>query len=122
MFEKAARLKLRFDSTKGQLTAEDLWDLSLIQLNTMAINLLNQKKRESVSFIEPAGEVDPKVTLAFDIVVYVIKTRQEESARARLLQDRAGKKQKLLSILADKEESALTELSPDELRKMIEGL
>lgn len=29
IFEQTSRLKLRFDTTKGMLTAEDLWDLPL---------------------------------------------------------------------------------------------
>lgn len=36
MFDKVTRLKLRFESNKGLLSVEQVWDLSLTALNEMA--------------------------------------------------------------------------------------
>ena len=36
MFEKASRLKLRFKTQNGIIAVDDLWDLTLDSLNTLA--------------------------------------------------------------------------------------
>ena len=44
MFEKASRIKLRYSTNRGVLSVEDLWDLSLEQLDPIAINLSKRLK------------------------------------------------------------------------------
>ena len=36
-FEKASKLKLRFSTNRGELSIEDLWDLSLESLDQIAV-------------------------------------------------------------------------------------
>ena len=46
LFEMATRSKLRFPSTKGELSVEDLWDLSDKDLDVVYKNLkLNLQKK-----------------------------------------------------------------------------
>lgn len=64
IFERAARLKLRFETKKGQLSAEDLWDLPLsstterTNLNSIAISLHQKLKDTPISFVDavPSGD------------------------------------------------------------------
>lgn len=44
MFEKATRIKLRFDF-KGQITTEDLWDIPVKSLNTMYSDMSKELKQ-----------------------------------------------------------------------------
>ena len=66
MFEKASRMKLRFNTQRGVLSVEDLWDLPLIQLDNIAI-ALNKKLQESKteSFIKTRTKNTTELELKF---------------------------------------------------------
>lgn len=129
MFEKATRLKLRFDSSKGPLAAEDLWDLPLAQdprranLDDIAISLHRQLKNgEDVSFVDKEKKSDAIVQLKFDIVKHVIEVRLAERDLAATAKGNAEQKQKILGIIAEKEGESLKGKSLDELKAMVAGL
>ncbi len=130
MFEQASRLKLRFESPKGALTVEDLWDLPLTSATNKA-NLddiakgLHKELRagaDSVSFVAPVEAADKQVQLHFDVVTHIIRVRLEERSRAHDAAKRAETKQKLLEIISRKENADLEGKSLDELRAMAESL
>lgn len=128
MFEQAIRLKLRFDSAKGLLSVEDLWDLPLTSargtnLDDIARDLYTQlRSGNDVSFVNPEKKSDTTVQLRFDVVKHVIDTRLDENKAAANAAATKERKQKLLSIIEQKEGEALSSLSVEELRKMVEGL
>lgn len=128
MFEQASRLKLRFDTPQGFLSIEDLWDLPLsstkpgrANLDDIAIALHNKTKNESISFVN-ATKPDPGATLALDVVKRVIEVKMEENRVAAEARDRAVRKQKLLEVLARKEDASLEQSSEEDIRKMIDAL
>jgi hypothetical protein len=130
MFEKAARLKLRFETPQGAIAVEDLFDLPLQSANPNRANLdalaigLAQQLRESEgvkSFVDPQG-ADTDLTLALDIVKYVIDIRIKERDAAAKAQENKIKKQNLLALIAKKEEDGLAVKTVDELRAMVETL
>lgn len=131
MFEKAARLKLRFNTTRGEATVEDLFDLPL-QSNTGKPNLddiakgLHRELRasaETQSFVAPSSDNTTEITqLKFDIVKHVIDTRIAENRAASEAAKRREAKQNLLAVIAKKEGEALEAMPLDELKKMAEAL
>ena len=129
MFEKAARLKLRFASPQGQLSAEDLWDLPLTSTKANQANLNNIAKEISRQ-LKAEGEedfVNPKsgaegLQLRLDIVKHVIQTRQAENETARVLADRKDKKARLLELMQRKQDQELEGKSLAELQEMLAGL
>lgn len=133
MFEQATRLKLRFDSGRGLITVEDLWDLPLSSTSPNRPNLdsiaiaLHRQTRESaevVSFVTPAA-VDAgrfELGLAFEIVKHVIQVKVKERDRAKEEADRKEKKQRLLQLIAQKQDQALAEKSVDELMALAQSL
>lgn len=128
MFEEASRKKLRFETSMGTLGVDDLWDLPLTSktgrtnLDEIAIDLNKKLERQTVSFVEPAGPSNPLTQLRFDIVTHIIKVRVEEKKAADTARDKAAEKQKLLEILARKQDQKLEAASEEEIRKMIEAL
>lgn len=128
IFEQAARAKLRFDSPKGSLSAEDLWDLPLT--STKGVNLdsiarahyLQLRSGNDISFVNAGTATNVTDQLRFDIVKHVIVTKIAENAAANDAAKRKEKKQHLLGIIAQKEGEALTSMSIDDLRKMVNDL
>jgi len=128
IFEQASRRKLRFDTTKGQLTVEDLWDLPLTTTKPLATSLddvarsLHRQLRneDTISFVTPSAGVDTDKQLAFEIVKYIIDVRMAENEATRTRQAKAAQKQKLLEIIAEKQDTDLRSKSVDELMAMID--
>lgn len=127
MFEQATRLKLRFDTQRGEISVEDLWDLPLtgrVSLDGIAIGL-NKQLRESavtVSFVKPAEPANDELQLRFDVVKHILDVRVKERDEAKLASDRAAKKQQLLEILARKQTADLESKTTEELTEMINSL
>lgn len=123
IFEQAVRQKLRFDTAKGSLSVEDLWDLPLssatgkANLDDIAIGLHKQLRSASevVSFVDTQATTDPTIQLRFDVVKHVIETRKLENAKAANERQRAETKQRLLAALAKKREDAIDAKSEEEL-------
>jgi hypothetical protein len=130
MFDVATRQKLRFDSPKGLLSVEDLWDLPLTSttgranLDEIALSLHKRLRNTAdvVSFVDEQAKTDPVSQLKFDIVKHVIETRKKENADALAAKNKAETKQRLLEVLAKKRDSSLEAMSEEDLLKKLAEL
>lgn len=129
MFEKAARLKLRFSTPVGELTAEDLWDLPLTSrvgkanLDDLARTLHQQiEQAPTVSFVKPTESVNVIPQLKFDIVLHIIKIRLAEQEAAQKAQATRERKQQIMALIEQKKNDALGASSIDELQAMLDAL
>lgn len=129
MFEQAIRQKLRFTTSQGQLTVEDLWDLPLTSttnkanLDAIAVGLYAElNSNRNISFVNNGSTGDQTLQLKFDIVKHIIDVRKAENASAVEARARKDQKQRLLELIDRKENESLAGKSIDELRKMVEGL
>lgn len=129
IFEQALRTKLRFSTPRGLVTTEDLWDLPLSSaagkpnLDDVARDLYKLlKDEEEVSFVQPATEKNTSAKLRFEVVKHVISVKLAEREANRLAADKAAQKQKIMAIIAQKQDEALTGKSLEELTAMVDGL
>lgn len=102
MFEKALRLGLRFQTTKGNLPTEDLWALSLPQLNELAKSLKKALKlQEDVEdYLQDTSEEDTITQLKFDIVLHILNTLKAEKKQRDSINELNKEEQELLAIAA----------------------
>lgn len=128
MFEKAARLKVRFESPKGALSAEDLWDIPLTSnkgaanLDDVAKGLHAQLRETTTSFVVPADTKPDLTQMKFDIAKHIIDVRLAERNEAAAAQQRKATKEKILEIIAKKQDNALEGKSLEELMAMANSL
>ena len=123
MFEKASRLKLRFATKRGNVSTEDLWDLPLTQLDVIYQDLHKQaEKEDTVSLINKPAKVNDRTQLSLDIVKRVYEVRVAEAEARKNAEASAAEKQKLLALLAEKDDEALKGMSREELQKKIDEL
>ena len=124
MFEKASRLKLRFKVANGTVSAEDLWDLPLTQLDTLAKALRKQVAESEDSFISEntGGAERARTELRFEIVKHVISTLIAEKDRKAENAKKAARKAQLLEVLERKQGDALAAMSTEDIMKELATL
>ena len=120
-FEFASRNKLRFNY-RGLIAVEDLWDLGVRELDHIYKGLMSEKKEtETESLIEKQTE-NTTLETKIELVKYVFNTKVEEAEAMTKKAENAAKKQKILAILARKQDAELENKSAEELEKLIAEL
>ncbi len=115
-FEKATRLRLRFETSRGNLNVEDLWRLPLAELDKLAIALNKQLKESSEeSFIKAKSKDNKLLELRFDIVKHIIETLLSEDEERKKAADKRAKREQLLELIAKKKNQELEGKSLEEL-------
>lgn len=123
MFKEASKLKLRFETSKGLLSVEQLWDLSKTQLAIVVRNLkkkLNKDSDNELSFLDDtATQVDKITQLQFDIAKDVYITKKSEEEAATNAAEIKAHNQKILELIAEKREGKLRDMSEEDLVKLL---
>lgn len=122
IFEAASKNKYRYPY-KGMITTEDLWDLTQAQLD-MVYKALNKGVSEAQvsSLMRKVTDVDAELLNKIEIVKYIFNAKEEEAEARKNDAAKHAKKQRILDILAQKQEDALQNMSEDELKKMLDEL
>lgn len=119
MFEKAVKGKYRFPY-KGQIAVEDLYDLPLGSLDTMFKTLNAEvKKTDEESLLQTKSEEDDILATKIEIVKYIFNEKLEEKKNRQEAAERKEKKQKIMQIIAIKQDEALRNASVEDLQKML---
>ena len=130
IFEYAARYQLRFGSTRGALTVEQLWavplrsndDFNLDQIARGVSRGLETASEKSFVETQVKNPAQERMAVTLDVLKHVIGVKLAEEEDAKQRADNKLEKAKLLSILAEKQDGKLSDLSEKELKKRIDAL
>lgn len=122
LFEMATRKKFRFPF-KGMISVEDLWDLSVQNLDTVfkALNAeVKQAKEESLLTTKSTEEtiLDAKI----EIVKHIVKVKLEEANERTKAAEKREQKRRLQELIATKQDAELQGKSIEELQAMLSAL
>ena len=119
-FKLASQQKLRFQTNKGLLSTEQLWDLSLNDLDSLAVTLDEEYgKSGQKSFLVKSSLKDKTTKLRFDIVLDVLNTKNEGQQAASEAREIREHNKKIVALIAEQEEEDLKKKSKKELEAML---
>lgn len=122
IFEYATRNKFRYPY-KGVLTTEDLWDLDVTDLNEIFKSLRSEeKRREEESLLAKPSKKDVILATKIAIVKHIVNVKLSDAKKASEEKERSDRKQKLMSILANKQDEELMNKSAEEIQQMIDEM
>lgn len=122
LFESATHSKMRFPY-KGMISVEDLWDLSLTNLDSVFKTLNAEvKKSEEESLLNTKSKEDEEISNKIEIVKYIVSVKLDEKKKRENARKNAEMKQRLLEIKAKRQDAALENMSDEDLDKMLAEL
>lgn len=123
LFIQASRKKLRFTTGKGEGSVEELWTLPLTKLDAIASEFdaeIEKAGKRSRLAVRTAAATELELKLG--IVDYIITTRQEELEASVNRLAKQQEIEKLTSLVNNKKDAALNDLSVEELQKRLDLL
>ena len=129
LYKKAAQVKLRIQTCKGLLSVEDVWGLSLANLDSSIRSLAPLVKKyqtedSDLDFLSSNSDTKSEETslleLSFEILKDVYITKKEEANAKAKARETKEFNQKIMSLIAEKQENSLKDKSIEELMAMIQ--
>ncbi len=120
IYKAAAKQRLRFKTGQGELSVEQLFQLSIGELDALAVSLdeaHNQSAKKSF-VIKKTGK-DKTAKLRFDIVIDVLNTKVEAAAAAAERQEIKEHNNKIIAAISEKQEGELKNKSLKQLQGML---
>jgi hypothetical protein len=118
LFEEATRKKQRFQY-KGICSVEDLWDLSVEELDSVYQTLRKQQEaRSGDSLLNKRTQIDRTLQLQVEIVKHIVSVKLTEKEEKVAKAEKKQRKQKIAEIIAEKRDESLKNMSLEELEKL----
>lgn len=119
IYKKASKDGLRFTTVKGALTVEQLWSLSLTDLDKLAVSLDKTVKASGdKSYLETKSREDATAKLRFDLVLDVLTDKVKAKEIASKAADTRAKNARIDEIIARKNDEELEGLSIEKLEAL----
>ena len=97
IFEAATRSHLRFDTVRGGITTEDVWDLPLTSKTEMSLDAIGKivirslKASEEESLVVKSSVANTTLNLKLNIIKHIIEVKLEEAAAVLRQRERKDK-------------------------------
>lgn len=119
-FKQATREKVRFQTAKGPLSTEQLWSLSIEDLDALAVSLdAEHKQSGKKSFLTKTTAKDKTVKLKFDVVIEVLNSLVAEIDAQAEAKEIKEHNEKIFDAIAEKEGIELKGKSIKQLKAML---
>ena len=119
IFKYAAKKGLRFPF-RGMINTEDLFNLSMDDLNKVYQNLKKEQKDTSEeSLMETDNPANAELEVKIQIVKEIFDDKKADQERAKKAAETKAKKQRILEILAKKKDDELLNMSEEELEAQL---
>lgn len=119
-FKLASQQKLRFQTNKGLLSVEQLWDLSLEDLDALTVSLEAEHKQSAKkSFLVKTSVKDKTAKLRFDVALEVLNTKVAEKEIATEALEIKEHNKKIITLISEKQDESLKGKSIKELEAML---
>lgn len=127
MFEKASRLKLRFEVITSQsrpcgfVSVEDLWDLNLEILDSIAKKINTELKSEGEESFIPSNKSKKAAIyeLKLEILKYIIGIKLKEKEEKEKDAAKKAQREKIKALIAKKEDESMESLTIEELKELL---
>lgn len=122
IFEYAVANKFRFPY-KGSVSTEDLYDLSVTELDSIYKNLKREvKKANEDSLLVTQSKEDIVLNIKIEIVKFIVTKKLTQAEAKKKEKENKEKRERLLEIKAQRENAALENMSDEELDKALAEL
>ena len=124
IFEQATRMKLRFQTTLGLLSVEELWGLELGTLDHLYRELDEEHEKYSRKTLAKDKENSEKeeLELKISLIKHIYKVKEEDIERRAEKAKNVRLRNRLLELKFDKQDEKYKEMTEEELDKELEKL
>lgn len=119
-YKLAAQGKFRYNTTRGELTTEQLFGLSINDLDELAVSLdTAHKESGKKSFVNKTSPKDKTTKEKFEIVLDILNTKVEEQEMLTQAAEDKKYNEKILAAIEGAEDEELKGKSKGQLMKML---
>jgi hypothetical protein len=118
-WQLVTRGKHRFQTDKGMLSVEQLWDLPLADLDRLAVQLEHDSKKHTKTFLKVKTQEDKITKAMFDVVLDVLNTKVEEQEAAEEARANKEHNEKIFRLIEEKEDEHLGKLTVKQLKAQL---
>ena len=118
LFKLAAKEKYRFPF-RGNISVEDLFDLTTSQLDVVYKELKSQVKESSDSLLKEVSTEDKELKNKIEIVKTIFEDKKTEAVQKEQVLAEKQRKERIKELIAQKKDQDLVDKSIEELEAIL---